>query len=144
MTADSSWIDRKLLGQPAPGNWPDSPGSLVNSLVIDTEYPCGCKVGIHGHGAFAIRCDQHQTIPVRHANAARLAELCKALDEPLETPPDHRMEPPYRMTWERALSIAAGRTAAWRQLLEHMQVADPDWLNRWRSGLAHGNSDEHR
>lgn len=113
-------------------------------LIIDTEYPCGCKVGIHqGHGAFAIRCDQHQTIAVRHANAARLAELCEALGEPLETPPDHRMEPPYRMTWPRALSHVRARSDAWRQLLEHMAVADPGWLNQWRSGLATTNSDGH-
>lgn len=109
---------------------------IGNDLVIDTEYPCGCKVGTHlGHGAFAIRCDEHQTIPVRVANAARLAELCDALGEPLETPPDHPMEAPYRMTWSRTLEIVRSRSTAWRQLLEHMETADPEWLAQWRCGL---------
>lgn len=136
MTADTSWIERKLLGQPLPGKWP-------GGMVVDTEYPCGCMVGLHpDHGAFVIRCDQHQTIPVRHANAARLAELCEALGELLETPSDNPREPPYRMTWPRALAHVRARSDAWRQLLEHMQTADPAWLDQWRSGLAAKSSDE--
>lgn len=59
-------------------------------------------------------------------------ELCDALSEPYETPSGHRMEPPYRMTWERALDIVRGRTAVWSALLRRAETVDADWLHQYR------------
>lgn len=72
------------------------------------------------------------------ASDNELRQLCEALGEPFETPGDGRFEPPYRMTWDRALDIVRGGTKVWSDLLGRAAEADADWLNDYRGGEAGG------